>query len=179
MEELEELQEEITGGNGKAARATVDEMELETEAAISEIEQELGGLLDRDRDKVDSDSDLLVYKESGDKSLQGIKDRVMALEKLLLDNAAPKKAWQSYWIVMREFWNAATEGPGIQTLYPHELGIDNRSEDIAVRLGDRNTEDTEPSERVRRPSLVHILMPDSRRITITMPSMIGKSKSNI
>ncbi len=128
---------------------------------------------------LDSDSDLLVYKESGDKSLQGIKDRVMALEKLLLDNAAPKKAWQSYWIVMREFWNAATEGPGIQTLYPHELGIDNRSEDIAVRLGDRNTADTEPSERIRRPSLVHLLMPDSRRITMTMPSMIGKSRSNI
>ncbi len=128
---------------------------------------------------LDEDSDLLVYKESGDKSLQGIKDRVLALEKLILENSAPKKAWQSYWIVMREFWNAATEGPGIQTLYPLELSMDKRSDDIALRLGDHNTMETEPSERVRRKSLVHLLMPDTRRITVTMPSMIGNSKSNI
>mgnify|MGYP001335963884 FL=1 len=80
---------------------------------------------------------------------------------------------------MREFWNAATEGPGIQTLYPLELSMDKRSDDIALRLGDHNTMETEPSERVRRKSLVHLLMPDTRRITVTMPSMIGNSKSNI
>ena len=57
--------------------------------------------------------------------------------------------------------------------------MDKRSEEIALRLGDHNTMETEPSERVRRKSLVHLLMPDTRRITVTMPSMIGNSKSNI
>ena len=38
-------------------------------------------------------SDLLVFKESGDKSLQGIKDRILAFEKLMLENASPQKTW--------------------------------------------------------------------------------------
>ena len=42
---------------------------------------------------LDPDSDLLVFKESGDKSLQGIKDRILAFEKLMLEDASPQKAW--------------------------------------------------------------------------------------
>ena len=80
---------------------------------------------------------------------------------------------------MREFWSAATEGPGVQTLYPHEVGADKRTDTVTMRLGDRNTEETEPSKRKRRPSLVHVLMPDLRRITVTMPSMHGKATANI
>ena len=80
---------------------------------------------------------------------------------------------------MREFWSAVTEGPGVQTLYPHEVGADRRTDTVIVRQGHRNTDETEPSQRQRRPSLVHVLMPDPRRITVTMPSMNGRATANI
>ena len=40
----------------------------------------------------DPDSSL-VFKESGDKSLQGIKDRILAFEKLMLEDASLRQAW--------------------------------------------------------------------------------------
>ena len=36
---------------------------------------------------------------------------------------------------MREFWSAVTEGPGVQTLYPHEVGADKRTDTVIVRHG--------------------------------------------
>jgi hypothetical protein len=118
---------------------------------------------------LDQESDLFSHREAGDSSLKGINERLLNFEKLLLEGSQAPLAWQSYWILLREFWNAAKEGPGIMTIYPRGEGTGRRTEAI-TRSAERNTMETPAKSRARRESLPHIMFPRAERVAVKMPS---------
>ena len=159
----------LAGENASKLNSILNSME-DLRAIWKETKPFVEGILSCLERDLDEDSELFTYRESGDQSLRGIHERILNFEKLMLEGMQEVQAWQSYWIIVREVWEAACQGPGIQSIYPLDVTNEVRTTRTVGHAVDRNTKDTATEQRKRRVSLTHIMFPQNERVCVDMPS---------
>jgi|TARA_B110000208_G_scaffold138573_1_gene167275 hypothetical protein len=102
--------------------------------------------------------------EAGDGSLVDIKMQLDNMKKFAASEETTKMAWHSYWMLLKHVGEAASEGPGVQTIYGNDVPGTRRLNEDAPELVPRSIKDTPHKERRRRNALPFIMFPDPERV---------------
>ena len=129
----------------------------------------LGTLRALERD-LPSNHSLRVLDEAGDGSLPDLRMQLDNLKRFAADSDMTQLGWHTFWILLKNTGDAASEGPGVQTLYGNDLPGTRRAETDACPLEPRNTKNTPPGQRRRRNGLPFIMIPDAARVSASVSS---------
>jgi hypothetical protein len=123
----------------------------------------LGTLRALERD-LPIDHPLRTGTEAGDGSLSDIKMQLQNMQKFSANEDTTKMAWHSYWMLLKHVGEAASEGPGVQTIYGNDIPGTRRIEEDTPQLELRSVKETPHKERKRRNALPFIMFPDVNRV---------------